>query len=407
VGNLPTMMSFTTARALALPFIALTCVTGCGKPPEQGAPPPAQVSVIEVRPQSVPLTREVVGRLAATRMADVRARVPGVLLRRLYTEGSDVKADQPLFQIDPTELKAELNSALAALASAEAAATNAHVAAERARKLIADKLLSQADVDNAEANERSTAAQVKQAQAQAQTARIRLGYALVRAPIAGRAGQQRVTEGALVGQTEPTLLTTIEQIDPIYIAFDQPAAVVEQLRRSENSGNVTLLGQSNSQVQLLSANGQPFGDVGTVDFSGASVDPTTGAVAFRGTIANPSRTLLPGMFVKARVTLGQRNQVFKVPQNAVLRDNTGPYVWTVGSDGKAVQQRIATETMEGSDWLVSTGLSDGDRVVVTGAAGVRPGSPVTVVPAPSLADQESAPRQGGGSAAGAGRSSAK
>jgi membrane fusion protein, multidrug efflux system len=365
--------------ALAITIGGLV-LAGCGKPPPPMTPPPIEAGVLRVEPQSVPLTREFAGRLSATRSADVRARVAGVLQRRLYTEGTEVKAGQPLFQIDPTPLQAELDGALAALARAEAEATNAQVVARRARKLVVDRLLSQAEVDTAEAAERSTGAQVKQAQADVQTARIRLGYAKVVAPIAGRAGQQRVTEGALVGQDDATLLTVIEQIDPIYVNFEQPAAVLEQLLRAQSSGDVTLLEQNKAQLQVLLAGGDTYGETGVVDFSGTSVDPSTGTVAFRGTIPNPDRRLLPGLFVNVRLSLGQRNNVYLVPQVAVLRDAVGPFVWTVGEGNRAAQKRIRAEFMQGPNWVVSEGLAAGDQILVSGISSLRPDAPVKPVP---------------------------
>ena len=352
--------------------------------------PPARVRVVTAQPQTVPLTREFVGRLAATRSADVRARVAGVLQRRVYKEGAYVKAGQLLFQIDPTPLQADLDSALAALARAEAEATNARVIADRARKLITQRLISQADLDNAEADERSTAAQMKQAQADAQSARIRLGYASVTAPIAGRAGEQQVTEGALVGQDEPTLLTIVEQIDPIYAHFDVPASGLEQFMRVQATGEVTAAAPNEASVQILLSDGAAYGETGKVDFSATRVDPSTGTVAFRGLVPNSAGRLLPGMFVRVRLSVGQRNRAYLLPQAAVLRDVAGAYVWTVGDNNRAIQKRITTEFMHGSDWVVS-GLAPGDRVIVEGMMSVQSDavvnpSPVEAKTSPQVAD---------------------
>src|SRR5215469_812832 len=242
----------------ALPCLACSAVLllgGCTRSSPPPAPPPPQVEVLVVHAQPVPLTRNLVGRLSATRSADVRARVAGVLLKRLYREGSDVKAGQPLFQIDPAPLRAALDGALASLAQAEANAANAHVTAQRSRELLPSGLVSRSDLDNAEATERSTAASVQQAKAAVGTARINLGYAAVTAPIAGRAGQQRVTEGALVGQGAATLLTTIDQIDPIYVNFDQPAVDIERLRRAQAAGSITMARGKQVSVQLTLSDG--------------------------------------------------------------------------------------------------------------------------------------------------------
>ena len=339
---------------------------------------------VVVHAQSVPLTRDLVGRLSATRSADVRARVAGVLLKRLYKEGSDVREGQPLFQIDPAPLRSALEGAEAALAQADANATNAHVAAQRARELLPSGLVSRSDLDNAEATERSTAAAVQQAKAGVGTARINLSYASVTAPIAGRAGQQGVTEGALVGQGSATLLTTIEQIDPIYVNFDQPAVDIERLRRAQSAGSITAERASAVSVQLTLSDGTPYAHAGTLDFLDVSVDPATGAVALRGVIPNPDHQLLPGMFVGVRLASGSVNRGFLVPQAGLLRDDNGPYVLIAGPDDEVSQKRVTVDTLRGADWIVTGGLADGDRVIVSGTQNARPGS--RVVPVAAAAD---------------------
>jgi len=327
----------------------------------------------------VPLTRDLVGRLSATRVSDVRARVPGILLKRLYKEGTEVKEGQPLFQIDPAPLQTALNAALAAQAQAQATATNAHIAAERARELVPSGLVSRSDLDNAEALERSGAAAVQQAKANVDSARINLGYARVTAPISGRASQQAVTEGALVGQGTATLLTTVEQLDPIYVNFDQPAVEVERLRREQGSGDISLVEPHKAVVQLTLPDGTSYGRSGLLDFSDVAVEPTTGAVALRGLMPNPDKQLLPGMYVNVRLTIGTLNRAFLIPQAALLRDAKGPYVLTVGDDSKVIQKRVRTDTTNGQNWIVPEGLSDGDRVIVSGTQNARPESVVTVV----------------------------
>ena len=364
--------------AAALLALLLGACARSGPPP---ASPPPQVGIVVVHAQPVPLTRNLVGRLSATRSADVRARVAGVLLKRLYTEGSDVKAGQPLFQIDPAPLRAALDGALASLAQAEANATNAHITAQRSRQLLPSGLVSRSDLDNAEAAERSTAAAVQQAKAAVGTARINLSYASVTAPIAGRAGQQGVTEGALVGQGTATLLTTVEQIDPIYVNFDQPAVDIERLRRAQAAGSVTMARGRQVSVQVILADGTPYAHTGTLDFLDVSVDPATGAVALRGIIPNPDHQLLPGMFVGLRLTSGAVNRGFLVPQAGLLRDAQGAYVLVAGADDKVVQKRVTTESLAGPNWIVTEGLADGDRVIVSGTQSARPGSTVAAVPA--------------------------
>jgi len=360
---------------------ALLLAGGCGRSGPPPAPAAPQVGFVAVHAQPVPLTRNLVGRLSATRSADVRARVAGVLLKRLYKEGSDVKAGQPLFQIDPAPLRAALDGALAALAQAEANAANAHVTAQRSRELLPSGLVSRSDLDNAEAAERSTAASVGQAKAAVGTARINLGYATVTAPISGRAGQQGVTEGALVGQGTATLLTTIDQIDPIYVNFDQPAVDIERLRRAQAAGNLTVAQGIAVSVQVILPDGTPYAHGGTLDFLDISVDPATGAVALRGIIPNPDHRLLPGLFVGVRLTSGEVNRGFLVPQAGLQRDAEGPYVLVAGPDNKVVEKRVATETLEGPDWIVTAGLAEGDRVIVSGTQRASPGTTVAAVPA--------------------------
>jgi membrane fusion protein, multidrug efflux system len=356
-------------------------LAGCGgaqkSPP--GPPPPTQVGVVTVHPEAVPLVHDLVGRLSATRQADVRARVAGVLQKRLYKEGSRVKQGQILFQIDPAPLKAALDAAEASLTQAEAQATNAHITAQRNRDLLPSGLVSRSDLDNAQATERSTAASVQQAKANVEAARINLGYASVRSPIDGRASQQRVTEGALVGQGEATLLTTVEQLDPIYVNFDQAAVALERLRREQATGNITLAGDNKAVVQLKMQDGTPYAHSGTLDFADVSVDPATGSVALRGIVPNPDGQLLPGMYVSVHLTVGTMNNAYLVPQAGLQRDGTGPYVLVVGPENKVQMKRVVTDTSLKTDWIVTSGLASGDRIVVSGVQNARPGSPVTVV----------------------------
>lgn len=359
---------------------ALLMLSACGRPQQAFRQPPPEVEVVEAHAQSLPLTSDVVGRLSPLRTADVRARVAGILLKRLYVEGSEVRASQPLFQIDPAPLKAALDAAIASLAQAQASAKNAHVNADRDRALMPSGLIARSDYDTAVATERTTAAAVQQAQANVEAARINLGYADVRAPIAGRSGQQAVTEGALVGQGSATLLTTIEQIDHLYVNFDRPADAILRLRAEEQSGAVTLVPHDKASFQIILPTGSAYPEVGTVDFTAATVDPTSGALAFRGVIANPKRLLLPGMFVNIRLLLGERNRAFVVSQDAVRRDTSGAYVMLVDPDGKVERRSVVAETMSGPNWIVTSGLKDGDRVIVSGVDKVRAGMTARAIP---------------------------
>jgi len=367
---------------LSLAAAAALGLVGCGKapPPATAQSAPPEVGVVRVHAEAVPLTREVVGRLSPVRTADVRARVPGILLKRLYVEGSEVREGQPLFRIDPAPLKASLDAALAQLAQAEANAKNAHVTADRNRALLPGGLVSRSDVDTSNANERSTSATVKQAEANVESARINLGYATVTAPISGRSGQQQVTEGALVGQGEATLLTTIEQIDHLYVNFDRPADEILRLRNEEQTGEVALVERDKAHLQIVLPNGEAYPAIGVVDFADVTVDPTNGAIAFRGVIANPDRVLLPGMFVNIRLIIGTQNRAFLVTQAAVRRDSTGAYVQVVGNDGRVAQKRVRAETMLGTNWLITQGLEEGDQVIVSGVDKVKPGMLARAVP---------------------------
>jgi membrane fusion protein (multidrug efflux system) len=360
--------------------VAALFVAACGQqqaPPEM---PPPEVGVIVVHARPVPLVREASARLAPTRAADVRARVAGVMQKRLYKEGSMVKEGQPLVQIDPAPLRAELAAAQANLEQAEAAAKNATVTAARNRELNKQQLVSRMQLDDSEALERTTAAQVSAAKAQLQTARINLGYANVTAPISGRAGQMRVLEGALVGQGEATLLTTVEQVDPIFVFFDQPAADFEKLQRAQAAGQVTLAAGNTAEVRVIRADGSEYPHAGTLDFSDFSVNPTTGAVAFRGRVPNPDRLLLPGMYVNVKLTAGTLKRGFEVPQLAVQRDGQGSYVLAVGADGTVVAKRVEVVSSVGVNWVISSGLEDGDQIVVSGIMMARPGTKVRAVP---------------------------
>ena len=355
--------------------VLLAALAACGKQAPPPAPPPPEVGVVAVNPASVPLQKDLVGRLAPFRSADVRARVPGVLQKRVYEEGSDVREGQLLFTIDPAPLQALLSQSQASLAQAQANYTNAKVAADRARKLAPTNYISKSDVDNALAAERSGAASVQAGKASVDSARINLGYASVRSPIAGRAGKQQVTEGALVGQGDATLLTTVDQVDPLYVNFSLSVAELEQVR-SVQRGQV----QSATQVQVVLPDGTPYQRMGVLDFSGDVVDPATGAISLRARIPNPDKTLLPGTYVTLKATLGQQQNVFLVPQAAVQRDATSAYVLTVGKDGKVARKDIATDRTQGPNWVVSKGLAAGEQIIVSGIQRAQPGQPAKAVP---------------------------
>jgi membrane fusion protein (multidrug efflux system) len=361
-------------RCLLLLGLSLLLAACNPSTPQAPRPPlPPEVAVIKVHPQSVPTNRELVGRLAPTRVAQVRARVAGIILKRVYTEGTDVNQGDVLYLIDSAPLTAMLHAREAALAKAQADAANAAVTAKRYSELAAKKLIAYQDLDNALATARSTAAAVKQAQADVESARLDLGYATVTAPIAGRAGRALVTEGALVGQGEATQLTTIEQIDPIYVNFSQSVSELRELQRISST-------QHPMRVDVRLPDDTPYPPAGTLDFSDLAVDPLTGAVSLRAVMPNPDRSLLPGMFVKLRLTTGVIKQAFMLPQAAVVRDSQGAYVLVVGTAGKVAQRRVQIYGMTHSQWIVKGELADGDRVIVEGLQRVQPGVTAKAVP---------------------------
>ena len=363
------------ARPLAVVALSLLMLSACGGGDQpQGAPPPPEVGVVVVQPAVVPVQMDLVGRLAPFRSADVRARVPGVLQKRVYEEGSDVREGQVLFQIEPSQLQAATGQAQAALAAAQASYANAKVAADRARQLAPQKFVSQSDLDNAQAAERSAAAAVKQAQAALANARINQGYATVRAPISGRAGKQQVTEGALVGEGTATLLTTVDQIDPLYVNFSLGVTELQQIRSTQTNPGAT-------EVQVILPDGTPYAHTGTLDFAGDVVDPATGAIALRARVPNPDKALLPGTYVTLKATLGQQPNAFRIPQAALQRDDAGAYLLVVGSDGKVVRKDVTADRQQGPDWIVNKGLTGGDRVIVSGLQRAQPGQPAKAVPA--------------------------
>ncbi len=360
-------------------------LSACGKDKQAGPGgpggqmPPPQVGVVVAKATRVPLQQELVGRLAPFRSADVRARVPGVLQKRVYDEGSDVSKGQVLFKIDPAQLQAALGQSKAALAQAQASYANARAAADRARKLIADKFISQSDYDNALAAERSSAAAVQQARATVQSADINLGYATVRAPISGRAGKQQVTEGALVGQGDATLLTTVDQIDPLYVNFSMSVSELEQVR-TLRARAADAAGMQAQQVQVLLPDGTPYDHPGVLDFSGDVVDPATGAVSLRASVPNPDKRLLPGTFVTLKATLGEIPRAFLIPQAAVQRDAKSAYVLVVGKDGQVARKDITAERAQGSRWIVTKGLDGGEQVIVSGLQKAQAGQPAKASP---------------------------
>ena len=364
----------------------LLIMAACGKDDATGAmpggpPPTPEVGVITVQPQTVSLVRELPGRTSAYRVAEVRARVNGIVLKRLFTEGSDVKAGQPLFQIDRAPYQAALESAQAQLARAEANAASVKSLAERYEKLVETNAISRQEYDDTMARQKSAAAEVAAARAAVKAARINLDYTRVEAPIAGRIGRSAVTEGAYVQQSSATLLATIHQLDPVYVDLTWSSAELIRLRRALEAGElVTADGQAT--VNVLLDDGRDYPHPGKLQFADVSVDQSTGSVALRAIVPNPSGELLPGMFVRARIAEGSKPDALLVPQRAVTRDQTGrPLALVVDSAGKVERRQLEADRAVGDSWLITKGLSAGDRVIVEGLQKARPGATVKVVPA--------------------------
>ncbi|TYT26854.1 efflux RND transporter periplasmic adaptor subunit [Luteimonas viscosa] len=362
-------------RRLLAPVPLLLLLAACGGEQAPATPPPPEVGVIEATPANLPLTLDIGGRLAPFRSADVRARVPGVLQKRVYAEGSDVREGDVLFLIDPAPLQAALGTAQASLAQAQANYANAKAGADRARQLAPQNYVSQSDLDNALAAERSAAAAVQAGRAAVDSARINLGYATVRAPIAGIAGKQRVTEGALVGQGDATLLTTVDQVDPLYVNFSISVSELGRIRAI-----VAASGRDRSEVAVRLPDGSEHAHKGALDFSADLVDPATGAVSMRASVPNPDRRLLPGTYVTLEATMGMQQGVFAIPQAAVQRDASGAYVLVVGADGKVARRDVETSTASEGNWIVTDGLSAGEQVIVAGVQKVRVDAPARAVP---------------------------
>ena len=346
-----------------------------------GGPPPAEVGVITAQPKSVGLVTELPGRLEASRVAQVRARAAGILQKRLFVEGSDVKAGQQLFKIDPTSLQSVVAGAQASLARAQASVTQAAAQAERYKPLLEANAISKQDYVNAVAAQKTAEADAALARANLQTGQINLGYASVTAPISGRIGRALVTEGALVGQGEATQLAVIQQINPMYVNFTQSTTEVLNLRRAIASGKFKRSGGSDAgEVTIVLEDGSVYPQKGKLLFSDLTVDPTSGQITLRAEIANPVGLLLPGMYVRVRIEQAETPNGIVVPQQAVQRGSTGDSVMVVGTDGTVATRPVKVGAAQGGDWVILDGLKTGETVMVDGFQKLRGTAPVKPVP---------------------------
>ncbi|HMO45496.1 MAG TPA: efflux RND transporter periplasmic adaptor subunit [Rubrivivax sp.] len=341
-----------------------------------GAPPPPEVAVVTVTPQTAPLVTELPGRVEASRVAQVRARVNGIVLKRLFQEGSDVKAGQPLFQIDPAPYQAAVDSAKAALAKAQANLTQARELATRYKPLADARAISSQEYVDAQSAQAQAEADVAAAQAALRSAQLNLGYAGVTAPISGRIGRALVTEGALVSASEATQMALIQQIDPVYVNSTQAVAEVARLRKATSAAPRDL-----SAVRIVLDDGTELPQRGRLLFADLSVDPTSAQVTLRTEVANPQAQLLPGMYVRTRLVQGQIAGVMLVPQQAVTRGPQGDTVLVIGEGDKPVARTVKIGAAEGSNWIVLDGLKAGEQVIVEGFQKMmQPGAPVRPVP---------------------------
>ena len=365
-----------------------TLLAACGQsaaPPAAavagaGGPPPAQVGVVTVSRSTVGLVTELPGRTEASRVAQVRARVAGILQQQLFREGSEVQANQTLFQIDAAPYKAALASAQAALARAEANLTQTQAQAERYKPLAAAHAISEQELVAAVAAQKLAEADVAAAKAAILTAQINVGYATVTTPIAGRIGRALVTEGALVGQGEATQLALVQQINPMFINFTQPVGDVLRLRAAIASGALKSAGADAAQVRIVLDDGSTYALPGKLLFSDLSVDPSSGQITLRAEVPNPKGVLLPGMYVRAQLQQAAVSGAMLLPQQAVQRSDKGDTVKVVGADGMVETRPVKVGAGKDGQWVVLSGLQDGEQVVVDGFQKMMGKAPVKPVP---------------------------
>ncbi len=374
------MGDFLRGRKWLLLLTMVLTIYGCGGEKKPPLPPP-EVAVASVEVQTVTLTVDLAGRTVPYRVADVRPQVSGIILQRLFTEGGDVKEGEVLYRIDPAPFKAALENAQAALARSEASLPTVKLREERLRALVKEKAVSQQDYDDASAALRQTEADIKYWRAMVEQAKINLGYTEVKAPISGRIGRSNVTEGALVAALQPLALTTIQQLDPIYVDVPQSTTEVLKLRRALQEKKIIHEGEGLKKVRLILEDGNTYPWTGTLKFQDVTVDQSTGSVVLRILFPNPQRILLPGMFVRAVVETGIQPQAILCPQQAVMRDaKGGAYTYVVNEKNTVEMRPLVVDQVIGDKWLVSSGLTPGEKVIMEGIQRVRPGMTVKTTP---------------------------
>ena len=370
-------------RALICVAIAATtlALVSCSHKPVATSAPLPEVATVTVTRQSVSLTTELPGRTTPFRIAEIRPQVNGLILKRLFSEGSDVKAGQELYQIDPAPFQATLDNAKAALGRAEANLPPIRLRVNRYQQALADKAVSQQDLDDAAATLKQAEADIEYYKAMVETARINLNYCRIVSPISGRIGASTVTDGAIVTAYQPMALATVQQLDPIYVDIPQSATELLNLRRRLDSGQLTPGGTNVNLVRLRLPDASKYALNGTLQFRDVSVDPTTGSVILRMVFPNPDGVLLPGMFVRGVIQEGVNEQAILIPQQTVMRDHKGnPVTLLVNSDGKVEQRQLTLDRAIADQWLVTSGLEPGEHVIAEGAQKVRPGDLVKEIP---------------------------
>ena len=380
----PSHQLLRAGTALGLALLLAACGQGsapaAGPGAPGGMPPPAEVGVITVQLTDVGLVTELPGRLESSRVAQVRARAAGIVQKRLFAEGSQVRAGQALFQIDASPYQAALASAQANQSKAEANLMQASAQAERFKPLIEAKAISEQEFVNAKASQKLAEADVAVARAAVQTARINLGYASITAPISGRIGRALVTEGALVGQGEATPMAVIQQTDPMFVNFTQSASEVMRLRNAMESGQLKRAGSQAASVRVLLEDGSEYAKSGKLLFSDLTVDSTSGQITLRAEVPNPTGALLPGLFVRVRLEQAQVSSAITLPQQAVTRSSQGDSVMVVAADGKVAPRPVKVGAQQQGQWVILDGLQSGDQVMVDGFQKLRGDAPVKPVP---------------------------
>jgi membrane fusion protein (multidrug efflux system) len=365
------------------PYRLLLCVgfaglSACGKPPAPQQMPPPQVSVETVTAQPLTITTELNGRLVSPRTAEVRARVAGIVLQRVYREGTDVKQGDVLFRIDPAPFQADVESAEAALRKAQANQYQTRLQAERYAELVTINAVSRQESENAQAGFLQAQADVASTKAALKRSRLNLGYATVTAPISGRISRAMVTEGALVGQGDATALATIQQLQPIYADINQSTRQISELRSALRQGRLQQLERGQITATLIQEDGSPYPLKGQLLFSDLTVDQSTGQIVLRSEFPNPQNELLPGSFIRVQLDQARSAEGITIAQRAVQRDAGGkPLVMIVDAEGKTRERAVELGAVQNNRWIVKAGLDAGDRVVVSGLQHVQPGSAVT------------------------------